>query len=491
MTILGIGVYIIVPYAFVNYNLELLVWVFIFVLFGMMLGLVLLALNIEQIIEHMVVIIFLFWETRVVRTLVLSNLISHRERNRKTSIMYTLSLGVIIFIFYFYSIEQNANASGSMRENGSVISLYSVHRKPREKHYLLFKYLNEIKNNGTIDEYSYTTGPLSSFEVGNSVITNLGQIVKFDVVVRGIAPNYFETTEPKFNVIDSLGSAEDSKEDIIRHLYTVRGSQCGVMSKSVKSEFLLDKDSSFLVYSEVPDYGNNCGSRLCGGGYYEMASGLTFSKVTPSDKDDLLLSIPSLMRLAGGCRGHRSARQMRVNRVTLKLSEKTLGDDKEMDKVVNALGDYGKVWDNRDSESASAESFNVINLIFLALTAVVMVLCFFSLIASMTANIVEHTKEMTVLRCIGFRKYRVILLFVYEAFALIISSSILGVIVGTVVGMMLLIQRIMLTGLPIPYTFPYSLILIVIACAAVSAIGSTVFPAWKLIKLKIAVLARK
>eukprot|EP00919_Chromeraceae_sp_WS-2016_P038071 GHVR01090921.1.p1 GENE.GHVR01090921.1~~GHVR01090921.1.p1 ORF type:complete len:121 (-),score=12.02 GHVR01090921.1:126-488(-) len=120
-----------------------------------------------------------------------------------------------------------------------------------------------------------------------------------------------------------------------------------------------------------------------------------------------------------------------------------------------------------------------------------MVLCFFSLIASMTANIVEHTKEMTVLRCIGFRKYRVILLFVYEAFALIISSSILGVIVGTVVGMMLLIQRIMLTGLPIPYTFPYSLILIVIACAAVSAIGSTVFPAWKLIKLKIAVLARK
>ena len=42
--------------------------------------------------------ILLFWERRVVVRLATSNLIAHRLRNRKTMVMYALSLSFIVFI---------------------------------------------------------------------------------------------------------------------------------------------------------------------------------------------------------------------------------------------------------------------------------------------------------------------------------------------------------------------------------------------------------
>ena len=60
----------------------------------------------------------------------------------------------------------------------------------------------------------------------------------------------------------------------------------------------------------------------------------------------------------------------------------------------------------------------ILDKVFYGLIGVTMFLCFFSLCASMTANLYEQKKEVGVLRAIGFTKYRVRMLYFYEALIL-------------------------------------------------------------------------
>jgi ABC-type antimicrobial peptide transport system permease subunit len=74
-----------------------------------------------------------------------------------------------------------------------------------------------------------------------------------------------------------------------------------------------------------------------------------------------------------------------------------------------------------------------------------MVLCFFSLISSMTANIMEQTKEIAILRAVGITKSSMIRLYIYEAFTLVFSSCIIGMFVGIIVGFTMSMQRALFT----------------------------------------------
>lgn len=125
-----------------------------------------------------------------------------------------------------------------------------------------------------------------------------------------------------------------------------------------------------------------------------------------------------------------------MDRLLLKFA-----DGVEVDKVyqeltaqMRKLGVWAKIWDYRDYSSSIEESQQLISLIFTALTIVVMSLCFFSLMTSMSANMLEQVKEISVLRAIGNTKLNITLIYVLESFVLVLSSSIIGLIVGFVIG---------------------------------------------------------
>jgi ABC-type antimicrobial peptide transport system permease subunit len=52
----------------------------------------------------------------------------------------------------------------------------------------------------------------------------------------------------------------------------------------------------------------------------------------------------------------------------------------------------------------------------------------------MSANLYEQTKEIGVLRAIGFTKNRIKVLYFYEAMVLILASCLMGVMVGMVIA---------------------------------------------------------
>lgn len=58
----------------------------------------------------------------------------------------------------------------------------------------------------------------------------------------------------------------------------------------------------------------------------------------------------------------------------------------------------------------------------------------------MTANIYEQSKEIGVLRAIGFSGYRISLLYFYEALLLVFASCLLGICIGVLVGFTMVIQ---------------------------------------------------
>ena len=84
-----------------------------------------------------------------------------------------------------------------------------------------------------------------------------------------------------------------------------------------------------------------------------------------------------------------------------------------------------------------------------------MFLCFFSLSASMSANLYEQKKEVGVLRAMGFTKGRVRLLYFYEALILVLSSCILGIIIGEIVGYTMLLQFNLFLGQTVDLFFPW------------------------------------
>ena len=70
----------------------------------------------------------------------------------------------------------------------------------------------------------------------------------------------------------------------------------------------------------------------------------------------------------------------------------------------------------------------------MVLLIIAMILCFFSLSGSVTSNLFEQTKEISVLRALGLTKTRMILIYIYEAFAILMSSCLIGLIIGWIVG---------------------------------------------------------
>jgi ABC-type antimicrobial peptide transport system permease subunit len=81
------------------------------------------------------------------------------------------------------------------------------------------------------------------------------------------------------------------------------------------------------------------------------------------------------------------------------------------------------------------------------------------------------------LRALGFTKVRLVLLYTYESFILVLASSLLGVIVGTLAAFTMVLQFTTFVGMPTIFYFPgwqvLYISLIAFLCALMSAIGPT------------------
>ena len=87
----------------------------------------------------------------------------------------------------------------------------------------------------------------------------------------------------------------------------------------------------------------------------------------------------------------------------------------------------------------------LLDMIFDGTITIMMFLCFFSLSASMSANLLDQQKEIAVMRSIGITNWMIRRLYFYEAFVLVMSACILGMFVGVTIGCTMMAQTEALT----------------------------------------------
>ena len=104
---LGVLVYYGLPSSLLELNLGMILTIFFILLLCMLVGLVLVASNLQPALEYVLMYLMLFWEQKSMRTLIRKNMIAHRKKNRLTAIIYALSLGCIIFILTSANLEVN------------------------------------------------------------------------------------------------------------------------------------------------------------------------------------------------------------------------------------------------------------------------------------------------------------------------------------------------------------------------------------------------
>ena len=97
----------------------------------------------------------------------------------------------------------------------------------------------------------------------------------------------------------------------------------------------------------------------------------------------------------------------------------------------------------------------IIDYVFMVTIAIMMFLCFFSLSASMSANLYDQTKEIGILRSIGVTKVRISLLYFYEALILVFSASCLGILIGIAVAYSLKMQMDLFLNTSTEFNFPW------------------------------------
>lgn len=146
------------------------------VLLAMLLGLVVLGLNFEMIINKLVAFVFFFWENRALRMLILKNLIAHRIRNRKTTIIYSLTLGFVIFLSVSVNIEVMSFRYDTIQTFGTRLNLVTKSSRQEFNNPLIMQNIeNLLKNDPIVSNYTYWTFKMTDVtQISSTSIRNVG-----------------------------------------------------------------------------------------------------------------------------------------------------------------------------------------------------------------------------------------------------------------------------------------------------------------------------
>ena len=116
----GTSVYYFLPLGLLAMDIGMILAIFFSILLGMMVGLTLLATNLQGILEIILLYVFFWWERQSMRNLLRKNLGAHKQRNYLTSIIYALTLGCIIFLLVTANLEIQSIMSQNTIENANI-----------------------------------------------------------------------------------------------------------------------------------------------------------------------------------------------------------------------------------------------------------------------------------------------------------------------------------------------------------------------------------
>ena len=168
--------------------------VFLFILIGIVVGLVVLSLNIENTLQRCFTYVILFFMKGYMKQLIIKNIISHRLQNRKNSIMFSLSIGMFILVTVSVDIIIQSIQNEELMKQGTLFKVNVFN----SQYFSSTNTRNVIKSlfdNDLIEDFSFIAQPFSfnDRERYDVRIMNAGKSLQFETNLKGISPSYFNT----------------------------------------------------------------------------------------------------------------------------------------------------------------------------------------------------------------------------------------------------------------------------------------------------------
>ena len=545
LTVYGFAVYYLFPKGLLNQDFSLMLVIFFLVLLMMLAGLVLLAMNFQRFVETVVQYATAFWEHAAVFLLVERNLTAHRARNRKASLMFALTLAFIIFIAVAFDVQFVSMTYAARRRVGGDV-LIDVVEFTTDEFFALDELLRLFAADGTVEAHTYDTATFDEQpRMHSAELSTLGRFASAAPIIRGIGPNFFESTGDRFLNLHSQTSPTELSLSLGERLYTPDGSARLILPTTFVDSMALDNTSTVYemnvkYYNEqtlLQYYGGGNGIILDAGGKKRDGSGtdpnaeadygaplqevskprpdhhrrlpmrtvafvdsapvLTFSKFPQGGlvagsqgaarQIDACIGVPAMIARSEGA--IHSVRAVAMNVVSVS----TFGDEAKAANVsamvsyfIGGLpGAYGSGRVNNAHTQATEFDLakTILDFFFYFTQILATAICFFSLLSSMSTSILHQAKEIGVLRSLGLGRFATYRMYMWEAFVVVLAASILGLVVGTIVAYTLLQQNALMTQLPLPFVFPFAQLVIMAILSAVCAFFASFGPVRALLSL--------
>ncbi|KAA6390762.1 MAG: putative DUF214 family protein [Streblomastix strix] len=617
LTGIGAGVYILLPMSLISGQGSLLAFVLFGLLMMILIGLVMITVNFEFVFERLIAFVFLFWESKAVKFMAVKNLTTHRLRNRKTTLLFSISLSFIVFVNVMASITMSflidqsyhSNAgdirvtvdtgsgwiTSGLSTNYSPVAYYIV--SPVELEYQIMNRFGDI-----IETIAWVTPSLEKiypFPV-KTTISNIGRSHQYNHQIYAASSNFMDNIRKQnLNIAQmtekrKLGKSGNG-DDPIRQLYSHRCRQFStILSSGFRNEIdgqsgeqlilsitpitqsnslslsgisqlfgqsndqsLIDQQQqielkrqiiypstymksqpfffnppetmSFTSYAEAPlsvptflsllpegfrDYDdlqwkymiirfrkrgkeglnnnelvmkrNNVNKKIENQNEIDLVekkNRKTNQKMSQSERekrmDDLLQYLKSFKFII--IKQSEDEEEQQEEDVIEEEQEEDEDDKKEKNRIKISLG----VWSLEEDTKGIRNSTKIIDLSFMAITILVMFFCFFSLMSSMHTNIMEQTREIGIERALGLKRFQLVRIYIEEAFILVFSAAVMGMMVGLVVGYILTSQMGMMQGIPLQFVFPWQMSLVSVFASIIVSFLASVGPAWNVVSSNI------
>jgi len=220
-------------------------------------------------------------------------------------------------------------------------------------------------------------------------------------------------------------------------------------------------------------------------GFLDSAPAFRISPFPLVSSQTVLVSFPTFVNLTDSF--VESVSYVPLSRLLMKIPSglpKTTRDTLRSSMEDAAVG-IGRIWDyERDIEPLVIPT-TILRYIFSLTTLIAMFICFFSLTSSMFTNVYEQVKEIGVLRALGVTQGRMKRVYIYEAFVLVLTSSILGIMIGMAIGYAMTLQQSLFTQLPLPFVFPWLIMITVFVGSVIFAVIASWAPISHIMSMQI------
>jgi len=576
LTIFGFTFIYVVPYLFLFQHYEIFIFLLNVTLLGMVFGLGMISAVIQDKFEKLIVgCISIIPKWRKFTPLVRKSLSGHKDRNRKTAVMFTTVVAFVIFSAALFDMQVQGIEDTIKIVSGADLVLQTFYfDQPLPYDQIkaffdkLFSYKDQSRN--PVVSYSFATYPLSSMPGirDGADLSNMIGSPSPNIRLTGLDKNYMETIYDKYVITSEIDdhfhyqeTTDHHKPDFIQSLYTDAGqAEVPIENKYPIPKSMATGDTALIntnvtnittnYYPTLFDYRTSFTPK-----YYTNDLNRTYSTyldiVPTTAMHGLATYIDDPMQIINNIRilkkmtsnfiylakprafvslfpgfplvspltllmralqptfvsmtQYKSLAQdaydarvalvkeynldvsdkdaelfeepvVRMSKLLIKLKEGADRSDREF--VLSSIRNFIEFDDIIISDTVNlmdqtSYASLILNLFFYTVTSIAMVLCFFVLWISFTANVRENSWEFGVLRAVGLKYSEVVMIYILEALTIIFTSIILATAIGLMVAWTLALQNSLFNRRDPYVNFPYYMFLFVLVLSTfVSVLGS-------------------